>query len=279
MSSGWTLCFLYQAYIAFCLRVLHSLYCGRSCPHYFDGKQLETFELGNNNLGYWAMPENMRSELRRCPRGGGGGGGAKCIGADITLTMRKAAPDMMAPAYTGHYWRSIFRVKKQPTHYTASSHISRPYTTAFGSSFANTCPICPHYYSSSPAPRDTIDHWLGGCTRPIRISSHLIPTGQLFASFIPCSPVSPQGSSWYTIMAAPLLPYPMASVAPAFLSAWLLPTDPPDVLRRLRPDMLIIHGLDLQFLLSTRSPPSFLHLTLLPLLYLYHTPCRIDLHL
>ena len=170
----------------------------------------------------------------------------------LTYPRLRSLQSLTLPLHNNLMWSSssctwpkiktILQIRSN-TLYTASSHTSRPYTTAFGSSFANTCPLCPHY-SSSPAPRDTIGHWLGGCTHPHLKSSYIHRHNRavrLIQSTL--SRFSP--SSWYTIMdACPSATLPHG-VSGTRLPAWLLPHVTPDVLLRLRPDMLIIKGLDL----------------------------------
>ena len=160
---------------------------------------------------------------------------------------------------TWSHIKTILQIRSK-TLYTASSHTSRPYTTAYGSSFANTCPICPHY-SSSPAPRDTIGHWLGSCTHP-HLKSSYIARHNRAVCLIQSTLTRFSPSSWYTVMDASSSTKLPPGVASTRLPAWLLPHVPHNVLKLLRPDILIVQGLDvtsfhtLSPLLDHLDPPT-----------------------
>ena len=142
-------------------------------------------------------------------------------------------------------WSQIKTTLQLRSHtlYTASSHTSRPYTTAFGSSFADTCPLCP-IHTPAPPPRDTIGHWLGSCSHP-RLKSAYIARHNRALCLIQSTLSRSSTTAWYTIMDATSSTNLPPGVASTRLPTWLLPNVPPDVLRLLRPDLLVIHGLSL----------------------------------
>ena len=159
-------------------------------------------------------------------------------------------------------WSQIHTILKVRSHtlYTASSHTTRPYKTALGPSFADTCPICP-FYSSSPPPRDTPGHWLGSCSHPILKAAYIARHNKALCLIQKAiSTTSP--AAWYTVLDASAADSLPPGVSCNRLPSWLLPSLPPSTLACLRPDLLIIKGLslsssrDLSALLTQHDPAT-----------------------
>ena len=201
--------------------------------------------------------------------------------SSIVFPRHLAIQRLGLPKYNNHMWhtttchwqhiRTILQIRGH-TLYTASSHSTIPYTTAAGSSYADTCPICP-YYSSSPPPRDTPGHWLGQCSHPILKSAYIARHNRALCRIQDTiSTSAPQ--AWLTIMdASPSSKLP-PGVTATRLPSWLLPSLPPPDLARLRPDLLIFHGLSitdytrLAPVLASHDPTTLAHLRSTCLLYI-----------
>ena len=155
--------------------------------------------------------------------------------------------------------KSTLLIRSNTLH-TAASHSTRPYTTANGSSFADTCPLCAHCSPNLP-PRDTPGHCLGSCCHPQLKSSYIARHNRSLCliqkTLSACSP-----TAWYTIMDASSSTRLPPGVASTRLPTWLLPSLPTSSLDKLRPDMLIFHGLSLarfsslSTLLSNHDPTT-----------------------
>ena len=132
--------------------------------------------------------------------------------------------------------------------------INRPYKTAAGVATDGLCHICPP--SSAPRMPDTTGHILGSCRHPelkaCYIARHNKALLRIHSAFM-------QGSKATSLLildatARDQLPH---GVYHNRIPQWMLPTVPPDILKKLRPDILLMDG----FPLSEAPKPTMSRLS------------------
>ena len=174
-----------------------------------------------------------------------------------TYHRNQSINQISLPLYNNHYFhssswgtiKSILKIRSG-SYWTASraATIHKPYRIATGSHTTPNCPLCSHLHASSP-PLDTAGHILGACpllSAPI-ISRHNRAVCLLYRHISLGS-----FGGHFTILDATSRRSLPPGVMSTRIPSWILPDVDLSTLARLRPDILIIHGLSHSLFASLR---------------------------